>query len=87
MRSVVFTPKAMGEFFELLNSNVNYTERVRELIQAIQRNPITGIGKPEALKHDLKGYWSRRINQTDRLVYRFDTTSVFIFSLKGHYTR
>ena len=77
----------MGEFFELLNSNVNYTGCVRELVQAIQRDPIAGIGKPEALKHDLKGYWSRRINQTDRLVYRFDTTSVFIFSLKGHYSR
>ncbi|MFM6998640.1 MAG: Txe/YoeB family addiction module toxin [Bacteroidota bacterium] len=85
MRAVVFTPKAMDELFELFGSNQLSPHRVHDLIRAIQRTPTSGLGKPEALRHDLKGYWSRRITQEHRLVYRFDDATVWIFSLKGHY--
>ncbi|MFN5086934.1 MAG: Txe/YoeB family addiction module toxin [Bacteroidota bacterium] len=85
MRSVVFTPRAMDELFALIGTNATSTQRVHDLIHAIQRTPTSGIGKPEALKHQLKGYWSRRINLEHRLVYRFDESTVWIFSLKGHY--
>ncbi|MFZ9598031.1 MAG: Txe/YoeB family addiction module toxin [Schleiferiaceae bacterium] len=85
MRSVVFTPRAMDELFELIGRSATSNQRVHDLIHAIQRTPTSGIGKPEALKHHLKGYWSRRINLEHRLVYRFDESTVWIFSLKGHY--
>ena len=47
--------------------------------------PSAGIGKPEALKHNLSGLWSRRISQKDRLIYRFDEKAIYIFALGGHY--
>jgi toxin YoeB len=85
MRSVVFTPKAMDELFKLIETNQPSPQRVHDLIHAFQRTPTSGIGKPEALKHNLKGYWSRRITLEHRLVYRFDESTVWIFSLNGHY--
>lgn len=48
-------------------------------------DPSAGIGKPEALKHNLSGLWSRRISQKDRLIYRFDEKAIYIFALGGHY--
>ncbi|MFM8333298.1 MAG: type II toxin-antitoxin system YoeB family toxin [Candidatus Methylumidiphilus sp.] len=45
----------------------------------------TGTGKPEALKHQLSGFWSRRLSQKDRLIYRFDDTQLYIFAIGGHY--
>jgi len=50
-------------------------------------DPSTGIGKPEPLKHNLSGLWSRRISQKDRLIYRFDDESIYIFAIGGHYDR
>ncbi len=56
------------------------------LLQRLTRHPNTGTGKPEQLKHDLEGYWSRRINQKHRLVYKIlDDTTIRIYSAKGHY--
>jgi toxin YoeB len=55
------------------------------LIKDISRNPFDGIGKPEPLKGNLAGYWSRRINDKDRLIYYFKDDIVYIASLKGHY--
>jgi len=75
----------MDELFELVGTSTTLNQRVHDLIHAIQRTPTSGIGKPEVLKHHLKGYWSRRINLEHRLVYRFDESTVWIFSLKGHY--
>ncbi|MDZ7854229.1 MAG: type II toxin-antitoxin system YoeB family toxin [Halomonas sp.] len=48
-------------------------------------DPSTGIGNPELLKHNLSGLWSKRISQTDRLIYRFDDRSIYIFAIGGHY--
>jgi toxin YoeB len=56
-----------------------------DLFTAIQRDPFNGIGKPEALKHNRKGYWSRRITQGHRLVYLVTDDSVVIASCMGHY--
>lgn len=60
-------------------------KRINLLIQDIQRNGYEGIGKPEPLRYDLNGYWSRRINETDRLVYRIDEKNVYILQCKYHY--
>jgi len=59
--------------------------RINELIKDIDRNGNTGLGKPEPLKHELSGYWSRRINDTDRLVYKIKNGEILIASCKNHY--
>ena len=59
--------------------------RINELIKDIDRNGNTGLGKPEPLKHELSGYWSRRINDTDRLVYKIKDGEILIASCKNHY--
>ncbi|MCR4321928.1 MAG: Txe/YoeB family addiction module toxin, partial [Candidatus Brocadiaceae bacterium] len=60
-------------------------QRIVDLIMDILRQPFSGIGKPEPLKHDLKGYWSRRINDEHRLVYKVNDEAVIIVSCKYHY--
>jgi len=56
------------------------------ILKELQReNPEKGIGKPEQLKHDLTGFWSRKLSQYDRLIYRFDENSIRIFAIGGHY--
>lgn len=59
--------------------------RINELIKDVRRNPFSGIGKPEPLKHNLRGFWSRRINEENRLVYAIEKDAVVIISCKGHY--
>ena len=61
-------------------------KKILKLIEDIEKHPFEGIGKPEALKYDLSGFWSRRINREHRLVYKVtDTGIIKIYSLKGHY--
>lgn len=62
-------------------------KRINDLLKSCKRTPFEGIGKPEALKGDLKGYWSRRITSEHRLVYKFKDNSVLIASCRYHYTR
>ena len=59
--------------------------RISDLIHSIEENPFQGIGKPESLKHELSGKWSRRINKKDRIVYQV-TDFIEILSMKGHYS-
>jgi len=59
--------------------------RIGEIIKDILRDPFKGIGKPEALKGDFKGYWSRRINDEHRLIYKVTTDSIIIISCFSHY--
>lgn len=61
--------------------------RINLLIKDIQRQPFTGIGKPEPLRHDLSGYWSRRIDDTNRLVYRVEEGVLTIAQCRGHYNQ
>lgn len=59
--------------------------KINELIKAIQRTPFEGIGKPEALKENLSGWWSRRINLEDRLVYKVEHDRIVILQCRKHY--
>lgn len=59
--------------------------KVWDLVLDILKTPFAGIGKPEALKGDMSGYWSRRINQKHRLIYKVTETTVFLVSCYGHY--
>ena len=60
-------------------------KRINQLIQEIQREPFAGIGKPEPLKHALSGYWSRRINDEHRIVYKAENDALLIAQLRHHY--
>ena len=60
-------------------------KRQNQLVEDIDRNGNEGLGKPEPLKHDLSGYWSRRINEEHRLVYRLTDTEIIIVQCRSHY--
>ena len=71
--------------FHKKSGNKIILKKIVALIQEITVQPYTGIGKPEPLKHNLSGKWSRRINHEHRLIYEVVNDSVLIHSLKGHY--
>jgi toxin YoeB len=82
---VCFTPNAWEEYTVLLAEDRALVKRINQLIEAIGRDPFAGIGKPEALKHQLAGYWSRRINEEHRLVYRVESDTLIIAQCRYHY--
>jgi toxin YoeB len=63
----------------------NILKKICQLIESIQKSPFEGIGKPESLKYELTGCWSRRINKEHRLVYEVAKNKIFILSAQGHY--
>ena len=67
------------------SGNKQIQKKIEELIIDIQEHPFTGIGQPEALKHNLSGFWSRRINREHRIIYQVMDGMIGITSLKGHY--
>jgi toxin YoeB len=68
-------------------SNKAILKRITQLIQSIQETPFEGIGKPELLRYQLSGCWSRRINQEHRIVYEIVGNKILIHSMRGHYGR
>ncbi|MFJ5259398.1 Txe/YoeB family addiction module toxin [Streptomyces sp. NPDC088387] len=86
MRDVNFDPAAWDDLLHWLETDRKMVRRVVRLIGEIQRDPFNGIGKPEPLKGDLSGYWSRRIDDEHRLVYRADDKQVKILKARYHYT-
>lgn len=84
-RKIVFESSAFADFNDWARLDKKIHRKIIELIKDIDRNPFKGLGKPEALKHDLKGYWSRRINQEHRLVYKVTNQEIIILSCKYHY--
>ena len=67
------------------SGNKAIQKKIENLIQAILENPYDGIGKPEALKHEMSGKWSRRISEEHRIIYEIADEILYIYSLKGHY--
>ena len=67
------------------SGNTKIMKRISVLVYDICQHPFTGTGKPEALKYDLKGLWSRRINDEHRLIYEFVDGKISIISMRGHY--
>ena len=85
MRTVTLSPKAISDLEELKKSDLKLPSKAVSLIAEIAVTPYEGTGKPEPLKHDLKGKWSRRISQEHRLVYEVKETTINIISCKYHY--
>ena len=82
---LVFSEQAWEDCLYWQRTDKKAVKRVNALIKDITRDPFEGIGKPEPLRHALSGYWSRRINEADRLVYKIDGDSILIAQLRYHY--
>jgi len=85
MKNVAFTQAAFEEYNEWFESNPQIIDRIKILIRDISRDPFKGIGKPEPLRGNWAGYWSRRIDQEHRLVYKITDSHILIAKCKGHY--
>jgi len=83
---IVLSPEALEHIAHWKKTNnVAVQERIKALKDAIIVSPYKGIGKPEPLKHELAGKWSRRINRKNRFVYAVENDTLYIYSLKDHY--
>lgn len=82
---LVFAGGAWEDYLYWQQTDKKLLKRINSLIKDIQRDPFDGIGKPEPLKHALSGYWSRRINDEHRIVYKIDKESILIAQLRYHY--
>jgi toxin YoeB len=85
MRQLKFTDEAWASYIYWQTQDKKTLKRVNDLIKDAQRNPFVGIGKPEPLKHGLIGCWSRRIDETNRLVYEVNDEELIIISCRHHY--
>jgi toxin YoeB len=85
MKKVAFEPEAFEDLGEWATEDKKNFKKILALIKDIQREPFSGIGKPEALKYELQGYWSRRITDEHRLVYKVEEDLLIILSCKYHY--
>jgi toxin YoeB len=85
MKDVKFTLLSNTQLKQWKTGNKKIYKRIEQLIENIQENPHKGIGKPEPLKHELSGYWSRRITEEHRLVYEVTIDAIIIISCKYHY--
>ena len=84
-RRIVFEASAFEDFNDWAKLDKKIYRKIVELIKDIDRSPFSGLGKPEPLKHELSGYWSRRINDRHRLVYKVTDTEIIIIACKYHY--
>ena len=82
---LTFSSKAWANYLYWQKTDQSMITRINRLIKDIQREPYTGIGKPEPQKHSLSGYWSRRINDEHRIVYKVLGDQIFIAQLRYHY--
>ncbi len=85
MRRIIFSKNAWDDYISWQNEDKKMLRRINALIKDIQSNPLEGIGKPEPLKYDLAGLWSRRIDREHRLVYQVDGSDLLIYSCRYHY--
>jgi toxin YoeB len=85
MRKILLEDNAIEDFEFWSKNDVKTLKKIAELFIAISKNPFEGIGKPELLKGNLTGYWSRRINGEHRIVYAVDNEKIIIISCRYHY--
>ena len=82
---LIFSERAWEDYLYWQETDRGLVTRINRLIREIQREPFSGLGKPEPLKHAFQGYWSRRISDEHRIVYRIKEDSVLIAQLRYHY--
>lgn len=85
MRNIVLNKQALDDLKHWSSNDVKLLRKIVELLESTLRDPFNGIGKPEALKADLRGYWSRRINDEHRMVYTVTSEFIIVISCRSHY--
>jgi len=80
-----FTDEAWKDYLYWIENDKKILKRINQLIKEIDRNPYNGIGKPELLKANLQGYWSRRINSEHRIIYAVENKEIVYISFRFHY--
>lgn len=85
MINITFTTKAWEEYSYWQSQDKRTLKRINTILTDIQRDNFVGIGKPEPLKSNFAGYWSRRIDSSNRLIYRINNNQIEILQCKGHY--
>lgn len=86
MRSIVFEGDAWEQYEAIRAKDRQLHRNLCRILKEMQRaDPARGIGKPERLKQNFRGLWSRRLSQKDRIIYRFDEDAIYIFAIGGHY--
>ncbi len=83
--NIIFSSNAWDDYLYWQSTNKKILKRINLLIRDIKRHPYEGLGKPEPLKHGLSGYWSRRITDEHRLVYKVEDDNIMIAQLRFHY--
>ena len=87
MMKITFSKNAWEDYVYWQSEDKKTLKKINALIKDIQRTPYEGIGKPEPLKFDLAGYWSRRIDLEHRLVYQVEDSDILIYSCRFHYDK
>jgi toxin YoeB len=87
MKRITFSKNAWEEYLSWQKEDKKMLGKINDLIKDIQKAPYKGIGKPEPLKFDLAGFWSRRIDLEHRLVYQYHEDQILIYSCRYHYDR
>lgn len=85
MNTISFTSEVWSDYLYWVEKDQKILKKINKLIEEIQRTPFKGSGKPEPLKFNLTGYWSRRIDIKERLIYRIGKEKILIISCRGHY--
>lgn len=86
MRSLVFEGDTWKAYEQLRQTDSKMHKNLCKILKEMLRgDPTSGLGKPEPLKHNLSGLWSRRLSQKDRIIYKFDREYIYIFAIGGHY--
>lgn len=86
MRSLVFEGNTWREYEKLRQKDKKLHNNLCKILKEMLRgDPTSGTGKPEPLKHNLSGLWSRRISHKDRIIYKFDSDYLYVFAIGGHY--
>jgi toxin YoeB len=83
--NISFTEEAWSDYIYWQHTDKRVLQKINELIKVIQRTPFQGIGKPEPLRHQLKGFWSRRIDLSHRLIYEVRQSEIVVISCRYHY--
>jgi len=87
MMNKLFTDEAWNDYLYWNESDRKILQKINELIKVIDRTPFEGIGKPEPLRQNLKGFWSRRINQEHRVIYKVENDQLIFISFRYHYSK
>ena len=82
---LIFSEHAWEDYLDWQRTDKKILWRINALLKEIQRSPFTGVGKPESLKHNLSGYWSRRITDEHRLIYKVEKDGLLIAQLRYQY--